>query len=178
MIVKEEPVSVLRKMPRSPHVLLVADLTDTTIVAPRGATPEIPFPVSSEAVNCVQFVPPFVVRSITPIGPLSPKLLTFEVPATSVLFVASVGSSFIAPMESELAASVCGGHVGLALVAFVVVQMPPLTEPAHTMSAFVGCATSALIAPTTGAFVIPSTWPFCIGAAPWATHVPPTAGRL
>src|SRR5258707_8722464 len=77
-------------------------------------------------------------------------------------------------MESEENVSVSGVQVGLLLVAFVVFQTPPFTDATQTTFAFVGWATTALMAPTTGEFVMPIVWPFWMGAGPCALHVPPT----
>ena len=46
------------------------------------------------------------------------------------MFVPSVGSNSSAPIESDVSVSVSGVHMGLAAVALVVFQTPPLAPPA------------------------------------------------
>ncbi len=50
-------------------------------------------------------------------------------PAIRVWPVPSVGSNSRAPIDSEDSKSVNGVQLGLALVALIVFQMPPLTAP-------------------------------------------------
>ena len=70
-----------------------------------------------------------------------------------------------------------GCQVGLALVAFLVLQTPPLTEPTHRVAESVGWTTTAWIAPETSLFGARfRVWPPVIGAGPWATQGPPRGG--
>ncbi len=124
------PPSVLRKIPMLPKVKASAMLTETTIVLPRGATPEMFLPARPPLIT-VQSAPPFVVFSRPRRAPpTEAKLLKRPTPATSVLKVPSVGSKAIPrPMESEPRASVCETQFGLAAVPLVVFQTPPFTAP-------------------------------------------------
>src|SRR5262245_64560409 len=98
-------------------------------VAPRAATPEM-FCTRSGWLIGVQLSPPSVVRSSPVRGPpLRPKLLYRPIPATSVRLVASVGSNSNAPIESDGRLSVNGVQLGIAAVALLVLQTPPLTAP-------------------------------------------------
>jgi hypothetical protein len=110
-------------------------LTATTRVLPRAATPEmlafLRFVVPAPPVIGVQVAPPSVVRRRPArLLPTPPKLLKRPMPATSVWPVASVGSNSRAPMELAAWVSVSGVQLGVAAVALVVFQMPPLTLPA------------------------------------------------
>src|SRR6266851_2333763 len=96
-------------------------------------------------------------------------------PATGVLLVLSVGSSASAPMEAAmpLRSGVQCGLGGLAVLASVVFQMPPLTVPIHIVFGALDRVTIAETAPATGddCACMPATCPFWIGAGPWATKL-------
>ena len=125
--------------------------------------------IDGKPASAVQVAPSSVVR-IRPSRPppMPEKELTKPKPATSVRgSVPSVGSSPRAPIEFDVKASVCWVQVGLAAVALAVRQIPPLTAPAQTISAFVGCGTTTSTAPVTSlALVRFSTWPPVIGPGP------------
>src|SRR5262249_36744598 len=64
-----------------------------------------------------------------------------------------VGSISISMMDRDGCGSVRGVHVGVADVALVVVQIPPLTAPTIRLSAFAGSTTNVWVLPETSSGV-------------------------
>src|SRR5262245_62062405 len=123
------PPSMLRKSP--PVMPTKTVFAEASSVAPRAAIPEIFLLITSGCLICAQLSPPSVVRNIPARGPpFRPKLLNRPIPATSVWWFTSVGSNSNAPIESDGKLSVNGFQLGLAAVALLVLQIPPLTAPA------------------------------------------------
>src|SRR5215472_13835125 len=150
-------------------------LVAATMTLPRATTPVTSSPSSGPAPRDFQVAPPSTDRR-RPVWwlPTLPKLLVSAMPATSVLLVASVGSSVSAPMDTWGPRSSSGtqcGLGGLELNASVVFQTPPLTVPTHKVPGWVGCWTTASMAPATGLFwaAMPATGPPWITVGPCAT---------
>src|SRR5215472_11855270 len=102
------PALALRQRPPLPAAFLVA----ATIALPRATTPTTLSPASVDEPIAVQVLPPSVVRKRPLILPASRKLLTLARPATTVLYVESVRSSEIAPIDMAGPRSRSGVQVG------------------------------------------------------------------
>jgi hypothetical protein len=182
--VKVAPPSVLRNKPADGPGKMLVKFEAARSVLPRMATalmfwpsrigrPELGTTCPARTVKVGVAAVALRVRSRPARTPPSSKNeLKLPNPASSVLAVASPRSRAIAPIDRDGWKSVSGVQLGLAAVALVVRQMPPLTAPTKKTLAFDGCGTTTWIAPATlllgGRF---STCASMFGAGPSANHV-------